>query len=143
MLGQHLSHSDPRLDAIRLKSVLFTALIATGFALFPFLPDRLGASVEITLRTSAGAFTLCWVGFFVAETQRYRALQKAGIDFFSSLSVLNAALYLFAVLGLSAVALGFLPTLGRGVYIFGLFVLLFVSATSFTRVFLSLLRTER
>ncbi len=69
VLGQRFS-GDARVHANRLVSVLLTSLLATAFALFPFLPDRLGATASTTWRASAAIFAICWTIYAVMSFQR-------------------------------------------------------------------------
>ena len=51
-----------------------------------------------------------------------------------------APLYLIGILALLVTSIGFFPGQIRGVYLFGLFVLLFTSGSVFVRLFLALSR---
>lgn len=139
VLGQRKARD---LDVRRLQSVLVTSLLATTFSLLPFLPSRLGAPLEVAARASAGAFALSLTIFLLLEARSYRALGYPRAPTLSRLALFNFLLYVTAILGLILVVFGFLATARRGVYLFGLLSLLFVTGTVFVRVFLSLVREK-
>ncbi len=135
-----LGRADDRTDQrIILPAVLLTALLATGFALFPFLPDWFGLPPHITWRISAGLFAMCWTVYLVWGVRGARLRRRDGKDFRATrMSPIHGGLYILGVLGLLGCAFGLLPDHIRGVYLSGLFVLLLVSGSLFVSLFLSL-----
>jgi hypothetical protein len=142
VLGQAQSSVDPRAAAARLQSVLLNSLLATCFALLPFLPARLGASQPVTWRLCSGLFATAWLAYLIWVVRRYFHLRQVGVEprsFATPLSAVNLGLYVLGILGLASGALGLIPSLTQGAYLFGLYVLLLAAGTVFVQLFLSLL----
>ncbi len=143
VLGQARSKIDPLAAANRLDSVLITSLLATAFALFPFLPTSFGAAPDIAWRLSAGIFSVAWFAYALSVILRIRRLMSEGVEralLITPVSRAMAPLYLIGILALLVTSIGFFPGQIRGVYLFGLFVLLFTSGSVFVRLFLALSR---
>jgi hypothetical protein len=135
LLGRRSAEHTLLLDVARLRGMILCSLLALAFSLLPFLPYALGAHPQVVWRISSGllflaASAIMWV--------QLRHLKQAGWARAGSLYV-NLPLGLLAV---SLLALNSLLDLGNfsaGIYIFGLFSLLFVSGFLFTLAFLSFL----
>jgi hypothetical protein len=138
ILGQRLSRVHPQLVEHNLRAMILTSLLAVSFSLFPFLPYKLGVSPGIAWRISAGVFGLVSAVYFFNTGTRRRALGRSGVaDVLSAGTLLNATLWLLAILVLLAVAAGIA---GAGYYFIALFIVLYVSGQLFFTVFVSLLK---
>ena len=137
ILGQRTSRLQPQLVEHTLRGMILTSLLAVSFSLFPFLPQRLGASPDVAWRISAGAFAAALAIYFYSTAIRRRAMAKSGVEGSLSASVrLSAALWLLAILAVVALTVGIV---GPGFYLLALFIVLYVSGSLFFTVFMSLL----
>jgi hypothetical protein len=143
VLGQARSQIDPRAAANRLQSVLMPSFLATAFALFPFLPTSFGVAPDLAWRLSAGIFSAAWFVYALSVARRISQLTNEGVEralLITPLSRVIAPLYAVGVIALLVTSIGFFPGQIRGVYLFGLFLLLFTAGSVFVRLFLSLAR---
>ena len=127
-------HELPR-DVARLRAMILMSLLALAFSLFPFLPHVLGASPQAVWRMSSVAFLIAggaaaWFQFQYIRTVR---VSRAGSVFINA----PLGLLVLALLALNSVL--DLGKLSPGIYVFGLFSLLFISGFLFFLAFLSFL----
>lgn len=137
ILGQRAGHVQPQLVEHTLRGMILTSLLAVAFSLFPFLPYRLGASVDVAWRISAGAYAAASGAYLYSTATRRRALARSGVaDALSGSILVGAALAVLALMGLVLLAGGFV---GPGFYLFALFSGLYSSGNLFLIVFMSFL----
>ena len=137
ILGQRVGRVQPQLVEHTLRGMILTSLLAVSFALFPFLPYRLGASAGVAWRISAGAFAVAMAVYFFSTASRRRALAQSGVAGAVSAGTLaSGALWLLAILVLLSLATGIV---GSGFSLLALFIVLYVSGSLFFTVFMSLL----
>ncbi|MFK8050530.1 MAG: hypothetical protein AB8B81_19060 [Halioglobus sp.] len=128
-----------RLDSSRLESALSISLLTAGFALFPDLPLQLGLSPEHAFRLASICFLVVsaplFFRFTVLQVAQYR---KAKVDLPISY-LANSAIYFchLIILGLCAAGL-----IDGKYYLVAVFLLLYISATGFLRVFVSLAQSN-
>jgi hypothetical protein len=135
LLGRRGAEHELPLDVARLRGMILTSLLALAFSLFPFLPHMLGASPQAVWRISSVAFLIAGGS---AGWLQFRYIRKVGTSRFGSVFINGPlALLVLALLALnSALDLG---KLSPGIYVFGLFSLLFISGSLFLITFLSFL----
>ena len=112
VLGRARPQIDPRLAANRLQSVLFTSLLATAFALFPFLPLALGVAEGAAWRISAGVFSIAWFIYTVSVFRRSSRLLRDGVERASVATPWTwviLPLYVTGFVALLVTAMGFFP----------------------------------
>jgi hypothetical protein len=135
LLGRRGTEHGLPLDVARLRGMILTSLLALAFSLFPFLPHVLGASPQAVWRISSVALLIA--GGAVAWLQ-FQYIRKVGVSRFGSVFI-NAPLGLLALTLLALNSVLDLGKLSPGIYVFGLFSLLFVSGFLFFLTFLSFL----
>lgn len=140
VLGRRRSSDDPRLDALRLRAMLESALTVVVFALAPFIPNAFGLSEAATWRFAAIAF-LIWNGIgLVIFRRRTRALAEQDITPPTRGYVaLMLIVELLLQIPLLAVALGLFPHVAAALYLVALLTALLQAGIFFMRVVGSLL----
>lgn len=128
-----------RLDSARLECALSISLLTAGFALFPSLPIQLGLSLEHAFRVAALSFLLIsaplFARFTLLQIAQYRKAKLA-----LPLSYLaNTSIYFCHLVILGLCALGLIDW---EYYLVAVFLLLYISATGFLRVFVSLAQSN-
>jgi len=76
LLGNRAGGIDRRADAMRLQFMLETSLLVVAFALFPFIPLKLGVSSDLLWRISGGAFLIADVAYWILTRNRGRAVRE-------------------------------------------------------------------
>lgn len=134
VLGSRAGRDNPRIDATRLRIMLFTSLSAISLCFFPVLFFRLGLSPSSTWRLS-GVALLMGVGVpSVRNLLDTRSNLEAGVTPGVGITIATAVTYFIP--GALSIAL----VLGRGeapAYIGGVLVILAGSGLAFARLVLS------
>jgi hypothetical protein len=138
ILGRRMSKDDPRVDAGRLLNMLTVSLSLTVLALVPFLPMLLEWSPRWTWGASGtvGAATLTLISPSIvrraSEMRKYPGFNKTA-------NAVNFTLFIVAVVGFFASALGIPPGNPFATYFGSVVALLALCAILFFRVIASLL----
>jgi hypothetical protein len=131
ILGGRRGRSEPRVDALRLRTMLEASLLVLAFSLFPLIPSKLGATPALSWRISAAAFLAVDLVETVFSLRRLRGLRTLA----TSGDRLSAVVV--QVFAYSADALMFLVVLGvsapfaAGFYFIALYANLVVAAVLF------------
>jgi hypothetical protein len=138
ILGRRMSKDDPRVDAGRLLNMLTVSLSLTVLALVPFLPMLLESSPRWTWGVSGavGAATLALISPSII---RRGSQMRKYPGFNTTANAANSTLFIVAVVGFFASALGIPPANPFVAYFGSIVALLTLCAILFFRAVASLL----
>jgi hypothetical protein len=131
ILGGRRGRSDPRMDVLRLRTMLEASLLVLAFALFPLIPTKLGAAPPLSWRISAGAFLVVDLVVTVASLRRGAGLRHVATpgDWLWSVPVQLLAYSADALM--AVVVLGIAAPLAPGFYFIALYANLAVAGLLF------------
>jgi len=131
LLGARSGRTHPRADAVRLQLMVETSLLVVAFALFPFIPLKLGASSEFLWRISAGAFLIADATYWVLTYKRIQEVRQLLTGTDRRLAAVLAMPAYTADLLMVVVVLGFAVSAAPGLYFSALYLELIVSGLLF------------
>jgi hypothetical protein len=129
------SADEAKLDLQRLRNVLVVSLQAAGFALVPYVANQVVVEPDWAWRSSAIVFLAVSIGLLGPTIPRTVGAYRAANEPVPASAWGAVATISLHWLLLSLCAAGLFPA---ATYLAALLALLFVSATSFVRVFVSL-----
>ena len=134
------SSDEAKLDLQRLRNVLVVSLLAAGFALVPYVAELVAARPASAWRSCAVLFLVASLGTLGPTIRRTIGAYRAADEPVPASAWGAVAAISLSWLLLLLCAAGLFPA---ATYLAALLALLFVSATSFVRVFVSLSRDSR
>ena len=141
ILGQPHSVDAATMNAVRLRAMLESALVALIFSLVPFLPYLFGYGAQVAWRISATgyvAINLARLWRVLRSIKDYRAI---GAEIRWLAIVLSVQLV--GILSLLAIVTGLAEESAAAAYVLALFMTIFASAAFFLRFAVSLLASQQ
>jgi hypothetical protein len=126
-----------------LYSMLLLSMLTIAFALFPYLPLRLGAADAASWQISSGAFFFAWLAYFVTSVIRgLRVTRAAGVAWPGRpLAAFNQVVHIAAGLSLGGGAIGLWGSATAGIYLCSLAAMLYMAGCVFVLLFTRLVRS--
>ena len=142
LLGVRAGRSDPRSDAMRLQLMLETSLLVVAFALFPFIPLKLGVSSDLLWRMSAGAFLIVDISYWILTRNRNRTYGGMATSAERRKGVVLLLLAWTVDLLMMTIVIGVTGSAAPGVYFAALYIELVISGVFFITFAASMLAPQ-
>ena len=143
IIAQRLSSGESHagVEAHQLRAMLIGSLLTAGFALFPYLPIRLGLPTDIAFRLSSFCFLVAWIAALAAAWPTVRSLRASG-EYASPppLFYVNMAVHGSSVVALALASAGVFGPAAGAAYLCALFASLYISGSLFVGLYVSLAR---